>query len=101
MIQQPRGVLVERPLNDPEFSAPDGAGSKPVLKSSDQSSKDTAKKGALLEPATDKTGSFISPCFPGQKKQSNDSLSGPSVPAVCAGMVDTLVSEVGAENLNM
>ncbi|KAJ8433365.1 hypothetical protein Cgig2_020445 [Carnegiea gigantea] len=97
----PRGVLVERPLNDTEFSSLDGAGAKPVLKSSDQSSKDTLKKGALLEPATDKTGSFVSPCFVGQKKQSNVSLAGPSVPPVSVEMVDSLVSEVGAENLNI
>lgn len=106
--ETPRGILVERSLSDTQFSTPDGAGPKSGLKSSERpsgagkSSKNTCKKGAISEAGADKAGTAASPRSLGERKQGNNfAISVQSVTAISTEMVDSLISEVGAENLNI
>ncbi|KAJ8450460.1 hypothetical protein Cgig2_002145 [Carnegiea gigantea] len=106
--EAPRGILVERSLSDTQFFTPEGAGPKSGLKSSERpsgggkSSKNTCEKGAISEAGADKAGAAASPCSLGERRQGNNfAISVQSVAAISTEMVDSLISEVGAENLNI
>jgi len=106
--QQPRGILVEHPFSDTQFSTPDGAGPKLGLKSSQRpsgagkGSKITCENQTISEAGAEKAGIVASPCSLAERNQGNSfAMCGQSVTAISTEMVDSLVSEVGAENLNL
>ncbi|KAH9608066.1 hypothetical protein KSS87_021863 [Heliosperma pusillum] len=100
--EMPKGVLVERNINDTEFLSPDGS-SRNTRPSEVDSSKYTSTKSAISMSPIGSAGFFVSPPSLGNMKRNNGSeasSSGQPVSAVTAVIVDSLVNEVGAENLN-
>ncbi|XP_074317504.1 transcription factor MYB3R-1-like [Silene latifolia] len=106
--ETPRGALVERHLNGVELSSPVGIRPLTGLQTSDRSTevanfKNTSEQAAIAKSPCLKTGSLISPLsFDHMKKYNGSAVSssGQPVSAVTTVMVDSLVNEVGAENLN-
>lgn len=105
--ETPKGVLVERYLSDAQNSSLDGGEAKEVSETGDRAlevhSLKYTKQAVMPELMTSKAKSIVSPPLLGQKKQNNESAlaCGQSVPAVASVMVDSLVNEVGSENLNI
>ncbi|KAK9683723.1 hypothetical protein RND81_10G160700 [Saponaria officinalis] len=96
------GVLVERRENDAEFFSPDGIRTS-VRPSEVDSSKYTAKEAAISGSPIGTTRFFQSPQPLDHMKRNNGaeaSSSGQPVAAATTVTVDSLVNEVGAENLN-
>ncbi|KAH9605827.1 hypothetical protein KSS87_000606 [Heliosperma pusillum] len=104
--ETPRGALVERHLNG-VVSSPVGIRPPTGLRTSDRPTEvagfKNTEQAAIAKSPCLKTGSLISPLsFDHMKKYdvSAVSSSGQPVSAVTTVMVDSLVNEVGAENLN-
>ncbi|KAL9227299.1 hypothetical protein vseg_003004 [Gypsophila vaccaria] len=98
--ETPRGVLLELQFNDAEFFSPLGNRHNAELKTSVRSAdvanlKNTSKEVAIAESPFGNVGSFDQ-----MKRGSKVSSSCKQVSAVTTIMVDSLVNEVGAENLN-
>ncbi|XP_021735434.1 transcription factor MYB3R-1-like [Chenopodium quinoa] len=91
--ETPKGVLVERYFSDTQYTSLDGAGPKTGSEIGGKtlevhSAKMTSKQQAAMpESMTSKAKSVVSPPLFVQKKQNIDS--------------DSLINEVGAENLNI
>nr|QRM13517.1 transcription factor MYB3R1 [Oxybasis glauca] len=103
-----KGVLVERYFSDTQCSSLDGARLEAGSETGDRalevkSIKITSKQAAMPESMSSKAKSIVSPTLLGQKKQNIDSAlsCGQSVSAVTSVMADSLINEVGAENLNI
>ncbi|KNA21761.1 hypothetical protein SOVF_040570 [Spinacia oleracea] len=96
-----KGVLVEQYLRDTQNSSSDGGGPKAGSEAGDRALevhglKNTSKQTAMSDLMTSKTKCIVSPPLLGQKKSCYQSVS-----AVTSVMVDSLVNEVGSENLNI
>ncbi|XP_074276514.1 transcription factor MYB3R-1 [Silene latifolia] len=101
-FEQPKGVLVERNINDTEFLSPDGS-RRNTRPSEVDSSKYTSKKSTISISPICSAGFFVSPSSFDNMKLNNGSeasSSGQPISAVTTVIVDSLVNEVGAENLN-
>ncbi|KAL9226818.1 hypothetical protein vseg_002587 [Gypsophila vaccaria] len=98
--ETPGGVLVERRENDAEFLSPGGIRTSV---SAVVSSKHTSKEPAISDSPLGNITFFVSPPPFDYMKRNNGSeasSSGQPVSAVTTVVADSLVNEVGAENLN-